>query len=626
MRKIFFSLLSLGMLLRAESMDSSLGDIDTLLERYKIASDYSNITKSESAGFVDVFTRDDLEKMQARTLADVLKFFTVPFLSRSNINSTLFIKPSQMQVPSSGIRIFVNDHDITATIYKSGSMICNSITLDAIDHIEVYRSSSSVEFGNEPSTVIIKLYTKDARRDEGKKLRVSIDNYGSSYISSYFAQNISEDIDIFIFGNINGVNRDTYYNKGYALKSDSSNRNFYTNLNYKNWSFEVGHFRSDSDAFLGLGKSATPENANADTKYSYLHITNKLESGLRIQAAFDFSTSNGYMQDGSGIYAGGFGFVGSYKLNSKDKILSLIVDKTFKTDKNSLFLGGFIKHKKADVEGSFDLKSIDFSTYYNLYSLYAENKYSIDPTTMLLASIKGDFYRYNSKVEDKNEYILRFGTIKNIKNFQLKAFYTRTYYASPLIALYSDETNVPFKTNYSLKFAQPTLYSIGLRYKTNEHIFNIRTSYIELRNPIGYDPQKGFFNGKKKSYTQYEASYTYKLNLYNKFSIDAYYGKRDDSLEFSSPYGGHLIAFNRYKKFDFFNMLEYRAPYTNYGVKVKSSYDLTTSVRYHINEDLLVGLKGENILNKGYKQAYNGLDFPVSVFDRKFWLNVEYLF
>ncbi len=602
-------------------------DIDYLLESYKVESDLSKITKSESNGFVDIFTREDMERMQARTLADIMKLFTVPYISRSNINSTMFVKPSQKSMPTSAVRIFVNDHDITASVYQSGALICGSITLDAIDHIEVYRSSASVEFGNEPSSIVIKLYTKDPSREEGGKVRVSGDGDGSSYISGYIGQTLQSDISYFVYGNTNQMKRDVYYNQGYPIKSDSTNANLYAGINYKSWDVEFGYFQTKTDPFLGMGKDVTPSGGSTDTRYSYIHLTKKFANEFRLQASIDLVDSQANMQDMSGIYAGDFGFVQDYSMDVADKIYSLILDKTFKTYSNSLYIGGFVKHKHTEVKGDFDTNSTDFRAHYNLYSLYIEDKYNFTPTTMGILSLKRDYYRYEEdEIDDKNEYIFRLGLIKNIANLQLKTFYTRTYYTSPIISLYSDGTNAPLITNRKLKSAQPTLYSLGARYKEKNQLANFRVSYIELSNPIKYDTNAGFINGDKTFFIQYEVSYTYKFDLKNKLTVDAYHGRRKDAMEYSPPYGGHIIVYNSYKKFDFFNMLDYRAPYSDYGIDVEASYDWTSSVRYHYTKDLLFGIKGENILDKGYKQVYKGLSYPISVFDRKVWFNVEYQF
>ncbi|WP_297442590.1 TonB-dependent receptor plug domain-containing protein [Sulfurimonas sp.] len=602
-------------------------NFDALLTSYEEESSGSKITKSESAGFVDLYTRKDLDRMQARTLGDITKLFTIPFISRTSLNTTLFSKPSQNGVPTSGVRIYINDHDITPSAYRSGAMICDSITLDFIDYVEVYRSSASIEFGNEPSTVVIKLYTKRPAKEEGSKIRLTGDNKGSAYLSAYSAKTLTGEMSYLAYANVNEIQRDVYYNQGAALKSDSSNRNFYANLNYRSWTFEIGGFTSRGDSLLGLGVNVTPETTKRDVNYLYGHITKKFDNGVRAQVSVDSIVTDAQMIDRGGIITAGYGSVESYKFNNSENVYSLILDKTFKTSTNSLYIGGFVKHKTVAVDETFDGASTDFSTNYTLYSLFLENKYDIDTTTTLVASLKGDTYRYETKsIKDTNEYIFRLGAIKNIDKFQIKAFYTRTYYTAPLSVLYSGDSDTLYKTNGNLNFSQPTLYSLGVAYRGKKHFFNIRSSYIVLSNPIKYDMQEGFVNKNQTNYTQYEASYTYKYTKDSKISLDAYYGQREDLEEYSAPYGGHIVAYNSYGDFDLFNLLDYRAGYSNFGVSATPSYDWTSSIVYHATEDLLFGLKGENILDKGYKQLYRGLEYGINVFDRKFWLNMEYQF
>jgi hypothetical protein len=97
--------------------------MNELLSTYKSESELSQITKSESAGFVDTFSREDLEKMQARTLMDILKLFTIPSVSRSSNNVAFFTKPVNLFMPHSAIRLYINDHDMAASSYGSDAMM-----------------------------------------------------------------------------------------------------------------------------------------------------------------------------------------------------------------------------------------------------------------------------------------------------------------------------------------------------------------------------------------------------------------------------------------------------------------------------------------------------------------------
>jgi len=47
-------------------------DIDQMLDLYRKESDLSQKTKNEALGHLTIYTRDDLERMQAYTLSDLL--------------------------------------------------------------------------------------------------------------------------------------------------------------------------------------------------------------------------------------------------------------------------------------------------------------------------------------------------------------------------------------------------------------------------------------------------------------------------------------------------------------------------------------------------------------------------
>jgi iron complex outermembrane receptor protein len=53
---------------------------------------------------------------------------------------------------------------MSSSSFGSAFMVWGEMPIEYIDHIEVYKGSSSVEFGNEVASTIIKLYTKKAQR------------------------------------------------------------------------------------------------------------------------------------------------------------------------------------------------------------------------------------------------------------------------------------------------------------------------------------------------------------------------------------------------------------------------------------------------------------------------------
>ncbi|MCF6200557.1 MAG: hypothetical protein L3J42_00270, partial [Hydrogenimonas sp.] len=114
--------------------------------------------------------------------------------------------------------------------------------------------------------------------------------------------------------------------------------------------------------------------------------------------------------------------------------------------------------------------------------------------------------------------------------------------------------------------------------------------------------------------------------LYYFIKADIYMGENSSGLIMSPKYGAHLQIFNSIGKFDLYNQLGYRSNYDSYGVYIKPTFDYSAAVKYRVTKDLSIGVKGENIFGTGYKQSYPGLPYAMPIFDRKIWLNMEYLF
>ena len=71
--------------------------IDSLLQEYEKNSELSNKTKDESAGNLIVYTRDDLERMQAESLQDVLKSLRLFSYIENRIGQTDILNQDEMK-------------------------------------------------------------------------------------------------------------------------------------------------------------------------------------------------------------------------------------------------------------------------------------------------------------------------------------------------------------------------------------------------------------------------------------------------------------------------------------------------------------------------------------------------
>jgi iron complex outermembrane receptor protein len=629
--KILIIFLTLLLYLHAEE------DLSLLLNDYKHESELSKITKQEEAGIIDIYTRHDLEMMQARTFEDVLKVIPGFHFTRTSNNLTTFEKPSMGSTQLTSLRLYINDHDMSSSSFGTAFLIWGELPIEYIDHIEVYKGAASVEFGNETSTVIIKLYTKQPKREEGGKIRLSADNYGSSSLDAYMASQ-NGDFSYFAYANANNINREEYENvyegTPYALKSDHSGHNLYANLKYLEWNLELGSYTKDSDSFLGIGTNRTPTGGGLEADHHYLHLTKKFKNDIKLQLSYDNIAYDRAYLDPNGINIANGPIINNYCVNFKDEIFSAVLEKKFNFDKHSLLLGGFYKRKKFDENGNF---YDDALTYYydnkltnalDMYSLYGEYTYDYDSSTKFLTSLKGDFIQYDKAIPSYNELIAKLGVIKYVENLKIKLFLTKTYSPTAFYQLYNPE-NTPYKTNPNLDNMHITIETLSLSYKIDKHNFKLVIAENQIKDSIVYDRSLpyGYTNSPNTvDYTYVELGYDYLFNADNKFTSTLFYGGNSTNNVFSPQYEAMFQLFTKYKKFDIYNALTYKNSYEYVGLTMSASYDYTASVKYHYTKDLSFGLRGENIFNSGYEQAYRGLDYSIPVVDQKFWLNMEYLF
>ncbi|WP_200762860.1 TonB-dependent receptor plug domain-containing protein [Nitrosophilus alvini] len=600
-------------------------DLAKLLNEYRIESELSKITKIESAGFVDIYTREDLEKMQARSLLDILKTLPVLMLTRTSNNLYLFSKPTSSYIPMPAIRLFINDHDVTSTSFGSAMVVWSDMPVEYIDHIEVYKTASSMEFSNEPGTAIIKVYTKKAEREEGGKLRVLKDQKGSFEADTYFAHTALDGFSYFFYVNTNNIKRKKYDHKEYEISSDKKGYNFYSDILYNDWRIELAHYFKENENFMGIGTNYTPSDGKVDVKQSYVHITKNFKNSFKLQLEYDNLDYDRTYQDENGIYAGSAGIVDYYSTHCKDDVFSVIAEKRLLFEKNRLLLGAFYKYKGFKAEGKFDQISTNYANSLNLYSLYAENSFSFDEKTMIVGSIKEDFYIYDKEVRSHSHHIIRLGFIKNIGNFQFKAFSTRTYYPVEFYKLYNKD-DIPYKINPNLRFPIIDIHMASIRYKKKGYEVEFRASAHRLKDNVIFS-DSGFINSPdtvRKEF--YLLKYAYLFDRNDRLYLEFFTGENNKGVELSPKYGINFRIFNSYGKFDFYNELIYKSSYEAYGISVDKTFDWTAAAKYHYSPNLSIGIRGENIFNSSFKQVYKNFPYAIPVFDKKFWINMEYLF
>jgi iron complex outermembrane receptor protein len=575
--------------------------------------------------------------MQVKTFEDVLRVIPGFHFTRTSNNLTTLEKPSMGATQLTSVHLYINDHDMSSSSFGTAFLIWGELPIEYIDHIEVYKGAASIEFGNETSTVIIKLYTKSPQREEGSKVRLYGDNYGSVNFDGYIASS-DNDFSYFAYANMNSIQRKDYYNEfegdSYKLPSDHSGHNLYANLNYKEWILELGSYYKKSDSFLGKGIEVTPTDGDLNTHQHYLHLTKKFENNIKLQLSYDRSSYDRTYQDPNGIMITNAPIINDYKIGFDDEIFSSVLEKKFKSGKHSFLVGGFVKNKRFTEYGTFEdsaetyYYSNSFANSLYIYSLYGEYTYDYDATTRVIASLKEDYTKYDKIIDSKKELSAKIGMIKYIKNLKIKAFITKTYSPAPFYQLYNPD-NIPYKTNPDLDNMHIHINTLSVVYKEGKQKFKFVVADNTIDDGVYYNSAlpDGYANSSETlDYLYLEFGYDYNFDINNKFTSTFFYGTNSNDTTFSPKYTTTLQLFSKYKKFDIYNEFMYRSSYTYQDLFVDRSYDYTAAIKYHYTKDLSFGLRGENIFDSGYKQSYRALDYAIGVVDQKVWFDMEYLF
>ena len=656
MKSIFFSLLSLFIVSSLFAQDS----MESLLNMYKDESKLSNITKRESAGYLELYTRDELEKMQAHNLLDVLKVIPGLILAKNEIAVNGLGHLNTRMLPDAAIRLYINDHEMTSASYGSAFAIWSDMPLEYIDHIEVYKATSSIEFGNEVAALIVRVYTKQAQREEGSKIRLMGSENGGYDTNIYTAHQLDNGISYFAYGNKDDIESDTYYSyknsKQYTIKDDKSSHTLFANITYDGWNLDLGTYNKFTDAYVGAGYYHTPTGGGIDSVHSYAHLSKEFDNNIKLQLSYDYIKQDGVFKDenyipitdttspGTNLVTPNIPpnvwIVQDYEVSLKDTISAIILEKRFLTQKNNLLVGAFIKHKT--FEDSAKLRSnvshtplgntpyaVDVNNINNsldLYSLYFEENYYYNQNTQFVVSMKGDFYRYDTGIPNKDEFIGRVGAIENIEKFQIKVFASHIYTPATFIEL-NPKLKTPRLANSNLRYPKQNLFTGSVRYKDDQDSIELSVITSESKHGIHYDIQQGYSNDENEyRFTTYQLSFKHNFDLSNKLYFDYNYGTTHGSKKKNPNEMVTLRLFNKYDKFDIYNELVYRNAYSYAGIDLDASYDYTASIKYHLNDDISVGVRGDNIFNSGYRNVYTGFEQTIPMIEQRFWLNVEVVF
>ena len=615
--------------------DSKAEGIDTLLGVYAQEADLSNKTKKESAGHITVYTRRDLERMQVKSLFELLKN-VVPFRYNEDTAGYTDLTFADFQPSkSNNIRVYFNDHEIITPYYGSGLMLFSQIDFGIVDHVEIYRGIPSFDFGIEPAAYVIKLYSKEPSRELGGRVSTALASHGTTNTNIYYADELDSFSYIGYFDFLN-LKRDKYNNLGTELSKDKKGYNGYFSLQNDNHRLELHAVGGETKNFMGHSGDGTPLKAEGSGEYFYAGINSMfMDKTLELSLSFQRSIAKYEDEDDKPtLFIPPFTTYSSLKQKLQEEMLTIKLKKDINYKNNDLMLGIQFREK------SFNLKELVLdgvsqpipSGYDNekIYSFFVEDKYMFSDNQMLIASIKNDLIRPNINVKNYNLWMGRLGYIHTFEDIVFKIFYSHMEFKAEPV-LYSSYNGSP-----NLDPEKRDILTAEVIYTKAAHELKLQTFFGIVKDNIYLNPLTFRYDNLDKSIDAYGGNfdYTYNFDSLNKIDI-GYFISTIKNKMFNiqdTTYGGNIRLLNTYKNFDIYNGLIYRGGYEG----VSDGYDYNFAVTYHHTKDLSFSIKGDNVFDTALKSNYKAIDVtsptnittvgPVSPIDQRFWITMEYLF
>lgn len=618
MKILLILLLALGLLHSEE--------LDDLLSEYANNSDLSEKTKLENGGTITIFTRKDIDIMQARKLKDILKSNPLKRYTESPEGTPdMLYKGGIAAFSSSSIRVYIDNHELNSATYGSGFSTIGNMSLDFVDHIEIYSNSPSFEFTSEPTFLLIKLYTKTAERDRGGKLGLSYGSYGFNEEILSYADEL-EDFSYFTSVFRTDNKREPQSSYGVPVKRDGERLTVLASIYNDKHRFLINAMKDKSDLSISDNVFTAYGIAKKEHDYFFVGYDTDVIDNFTILASAQYADSEVYKKDILGYYE-------DRNYSRKERTLTAELKYNLESQNNRLIVGAKFRHKYFETDSFYIGATLQPTKSYdkqNISSVFFEERYNISENSIINAAAHYSYTDNNSYVNDENLLQLRLAHTYLYDNFVFKTF---IYHVESLIEpyIYTDTNTVePLKPQTLDTISEEIKY----RYKSSE--FKLFLAYREHENVFKENvlPSLYWYTNSEDKYKNLVGylEYTYDFNHDNKLVANVSYNYAYDMPKEKREGAAFVRSLNSVGKFDVFN----EVVFNRNNIIKKNYFDYSAGVKYRHSKELTLSVKGENIFNRGYEEGYFRVNptfpFPVdtplliSPVEQRFYVTVEYLF
>jgi|GEM_PF-786309 iron complex outermembrane receptor protein len=616
-------------------------DIDDLLHDISSKTDLSEKTKLENGGISYVYTREDIRKMQAHNLKDILKS-TYPFgYNENNFGlSDPFTVQSRTPFMSSSLKIYIDNQEITTGLYGSGMILYGNMDIDFVDHIEIYTGNPTFEFSTEPAFTIIKLYSKSVEKDEGSKVMLTGGSRGSKSASAYHAAILDNGWSYFVYGSLTEENREEYDNYNATLSRDTKTQHLLAKFDKEQQHLLIDLIRREQDAFTCNSIFATPEDTNIGVAYAHIgydatfHNFDFLLSFDKYDVKTDFEDANRELIESINL-ATQQTLPYSAEVDSTSEVYTMGLNYHihFHSDKLLFGVKYRLKHFSYDKMMFNDTPVAPSDTTDQMtQTAFIENYYSLADNKIFTSGFSCSRVTNNASMQDDTLFSYRLGFTYTNENFVSK---TTISHIEETIDPYLVHSGFLAYPDEKVDKKKENIYIEDLKYQDNANQYELILSYMDIYNQLLPNATTGRLESYKDSFTMKSlvGRYIRTYHKYDKVELSLGYNLVENLPEVDrfKQYAATLRNFNSWGDIDIFNeFLYYRD-----DVEKRNYLDYSAGVIYHKTEDLSFALKGTNIFNRAKESTYNRLnletlepDSPlyISPIDQKIIVSMEYTF
>ncbi len=620
--------------------------IANLLTKYQHEADLSKETRKESLGHVIVFSREDLDTMQAYTLKDVLKTLPMFNYGPNRFGVISLANSGEIIRISTFYRLYINDHEISSIHTYSPFLTYDEYPLDNIDHIEIYFALGAISVSSEPSELIIKMYTKKPERENASYVKAQVDSQ-KSYLGSIFsAKPINENVSYLFTANTQRIHYKHIKVRGEELNRDQLRYHTFLQVNYKGARIDSAFSWVKRGIMSGFSADGQPEEGLLRSITGYISYTNWFldDKSLKLTLSYDRQYRKVYEKnratDGGIFYPllRGTGIITKLDENNYMDKFAFALDKTIKDKKNELLIGTFWRYYNRDLDSVYVsynglpernekdnpvLKSY-LVKYFRIFSFYLENKYNFTPSNLLTVGARLDDFKFQ-RLEEKRRLNSRIGYISRLnKNFMIKGFISQTYILPSMF-------EIEASADGELDDMEVISYTAECFYTKDKDRIGLFIGRYEIENPITFDRKKGGLTNANDSISGNSLfiRWTHHFNFLNKVRFYAWYSDSSKHKYYSPHSGASVMLFNNFKSWYIYNELIYKSSFNAFGMHLDDSWNYSFGISKSFINGWKLSFKAENLFDNSFKVIYKPAIAPPivnSAYDRRFKITLQKVF